>query len=260
MMAAKRAMDGAVAAGNRRRPIDASMRCRYELCSTGENLRTERPSTRTSSQPSVGRNRQRRFRRMPFIARAHGAICRPVHQRIGEMPDYRRGNTAGATWFFTVNLLQRHGNDLLLREVDRLRDCIARERARRPFSVLAWVVLPDHMHWIWRLPEGDADFPTRWRRIKTDFSRGLEATERRSPVRLSRGERGIWQRRYWEHQIRDADDLIRHVEYIHFNPVKHGHVARVEDWPHSSFHRYVTMGRYPADWAAPVMAGAIGGE
>lgn len=174
------------------------------------------------------------------------------------MPNYRRGNTPGATWFFTVNLLHRHGNDLLLREIDRLRECVARERARRPFSVLAWVVLPDHMHWIWRLPPDDADFPTRWRRIKTDFSRGLQANERRSLVRMARGERGIWQRRYWEHQIRDADDLIRHVEYIHFNPVKHGYVTRAKHWPHSSFRSFVERGTYPEDWGVSAAVGLAG--
>ncbi|KAF1722125.1 REP-associated tyrosine transposase [Pseudoxanthomonas wuyuanensis] len=173
------------------------------------------------------------------------------------MPDYRRATTPGATWFFTVNLLQRHGNDLLVREYPRLRDCMLRERCRRPFSVVAGVVLPDHMHWLWRLPQGDADFPTRWRRIKTDFSRGLPRTERLSAVRQARGERGVWQRRYWEHQIRDEDDLNRHIDYIHFNPVKHGHAAQAMDWPLSSFRHFVAQGRYPANWASPVeMQGA----
>jgi putative transposase len=174
----------------------------------------------------------------------------PPHQRIDDMPNYRRADTPGATWFFTVNLLQRHGNDLLVREIRQLRACVLTEKQRRLFSILAWVVLPEHMHWIWRLPEGDADYSTRWRRIKTDFSRGLSATERRSAVRVARGERGIWQRRYWEKQIRDSDDLIRHVEYIHFNPVKHGYAARPNDWPHSSFRSFVDKGRYPVDWAA----------
>lgn len=165
------------------------------------------------------------------------------------MPDYRRSDTPGATWFFTVNLLERHGNDLLVREVERLRACVLAEKQRRPFSILAWVVLPEHMHWIWRLPDGDADYSTRWRRIKTDFSRGLPAIERRSAVRVARGERGIWQRRYWEHQIRDARSLQRHMDYIHFNPVKHGWAKSPIDWPHSSFAHHVVRGAYPADWA-----------
>ena len=165
------------------------------------------------------------------------------------MPNYRRSDTPGATWFFTVNLLERHGNDLLVREVERLRACILAEKQRRPFSILAWVVLPEHMHWIWRLPDGDADYSTRWRRIKTDFSRGLPATERRSAVRAARGERGIWQRRYWEHQIRDARSLQWRMDYIHFNPVKHGWAKSPIDWPHSSFAHHVARGAYPADWA-----------
>ena len=164
------------------------------------------------------------------------------------MPNYRRLWVPGGTWFFTVNLLERQGNDLLIREINRLRDCVSRERERRPFSIIAWVVLPEHMHWIWRLPDGDADFATRWRRIKTDFSLGILKTERRSLVRVRRGERGIWQRRYWEHAIRDDIDLQRHIDYVHYNPVKHGHVTTVADWPHSSFHRYVQMQHYPADW------------
>jgi putative transposase len=109
-------------------------------------------------------------------------------------------------------------------------------------------VLPDHLHAIWTLPEGEADFALRWRLIKAAFSRALS---RREPISLSRArksERGIWQRRYWEHTLRDDQDLARHIEYIHFNPVKHGHVTQVQDWPYSSFHRMVRLGLYPASW------------
>jgi putative transposase len=104
------------------------------------------------------------------------------------------------------------------------------------------------MHWIWTLPQGDADFSTRWRLIRKRFSLALPPTERRSAVRRARGERGIWQRRYWEHQIRDGLDLRRHVDYIHFNPVKHGWASCAAEWPHSSFRFYVVRGDYPADW------------
>jgi putative transposase len=165
------------------------------------------------------------------------------------MPNYRRDWTLGSTWFFTVNLLQRRDNDLLTANFDCPRDCIALERTRRPFHVIAWVVLPEHLHCIWRLPEGVADYATWWRRIKTDFSRRISKTEYRSLVRRVRGERGIWQRRYWEHAIRDNVDLRRHDDYIHFNPAKHGHVDVVRDWPFSSFHRYVRRGELPEDWA-----------
>lgn len=168
------------------------------------------------------------------------------------MPNYRRAWMPGGTWFFTLNLQQRRGNDLLVREVDLLRRCVALERSRRPFSVVAWVVLPDHMHWLWRLPSGDTDFATRWRRIRTDFSLAIERHELRSPTRVRRGERGIWQRRYWEHLVRDEEDLRRHVDYIHFNPLKHGHAGRAADWPHSSFHAWVERGICPPDWAAEV--------
>lgn len=165
------------------------------------------------------------------------------------MSNYLRASTKGATWFFTVNLLQRRSTSLLVDHVDLLRDCVAAERQRRPFSILAWVVLPDHMHWLWRLPFADADFSTRWRRIKTDFSHALVADERRSATRLARGERGIWQRRFWEHQVRDDRDFRHHLDYIHYNPVKHGWAATPGEWPHSSFHHHVAKGAYPSDWA-----------
>ena len=102
---------------------------------------------------------------------------------------------------------------------------------------------------VWTLPTDDADFSLRWSLIKAGFSRGLAASIRRSESKVVKREKGIWQRRFWEHQIRDELDLQRHVDYIHFNPVKHGHVMRVADWPYSSFHRYVERGIYPADWA-----------
>ena len=111
------------------------------------------------------------------------------------------------------------------------------------------VVLPDHLHAIWTMPENDGDYSMRWRMIKSMFSHSLPNDERISVSRLAKGERGIWQRRYWEHQIRDELDFQRHVDYIHINPVKHGHVQRVKDWPHSSFHRYVREGLLPDSWA-----------
>jgi putative transposase len=118
-----------------------------------------------------------------------------------------------------------------------------------PFTLDAIVVLPEHLHAIWTLPHGDADFPTRWRLIKSHFSRALPPHERRSASRLAKGERGIWQRRYWEHALRDETDFERHANYIHFNPVKHGHVDQVIDWAFSSFHREVRLGIYAPDWA-----------
>jgi putative transposase len=129
--------------------------------------------------------------------------------------------------------------------------------ARDPFTLDAIVVLPDHLHAIWTLPTGDADYSTRWRLIKTFFSRGIEPTERLSKSRQGKDERGIWQRRYWEHTLRDDGDFERHCDYIHFNPVKHGHVSMVNEWPYSSFQRFVKLGMYPGDWAA---GGQIDGD
>jgi putative transposase len=127
---------------------------------------------------------------------------------------------------------------------------------RYPFHIDALVVLPDHLHAVWTLPPDDADFSTRWRLIKTRFVRSLPKSEHLSPVRQARGERGIWQRRFWEHLIRDDSDYARHVEYCYINPLKHGLVRRVRDWPHSSFHRDVDAEIFPDDWAGDV--GSLG--
>jgi putative transposase len=164
------------------------------------------------------------------------------------MTNYRRSGIAGATYFFTVNLADR-SQTLLTDHIASLRSAFEYTRERHSFIVDAIVVLPEHLHAIWTLPEGDSDFALRWRLIKTAFSRALPHGEQRSESRQSKGERGIWQRRYWEHLIRDEADFARHVDYIHINPVKHGLVARVADWTHSSFHRYVRAGILPMDWA-----------
>ncbi len=163
------------------------------------------------------------------------------------MPEYRRNRVPGATYFFTVNLLDRR-SDLLVTHIDPLREAVRKVRRRSPFHIDAWVVLPDHMHCLWTLPEGDSDFPRRWWAMKVAFSKSLPDAEQRSPVMLRRGERGIWQRRYWEHTIRDERDYAAHMDYIHFNPVKHGLVERPGDWPFSSFRRCVAAGLYPLDW------------
>ena len=141
---------------------------------------------------------------------------------------------------------------MLTEHIDELRTAFRETRRHHPFTIDAMVVLPDHLHTIWTLPEADASFAMRWRLIKTAFSRSLPIGERISDSRVAKGERGIWQRRYWEHTIRDENDFARHVDYIHINPVKHGLVLRVRDWPHSSFHRMVRLGIYPEDWAGDV--------
>lgn len=169
------------------------------------------------------------------------------------MARYRRHFLSGGSFFFTVNLAERRKR-LLTEHIDLLRRAFSEVTSRHPFLIDAIVVLPDHLHAIWTLPEGDADFALRWRLIKSVFSRGLPRGERISQSRAAKSERGIWQRRYWEHTLHDARDFARHVDYIHINPVKHGHVTQVRDWPHSSFHRMVRLGVYPADWAGEIVS------
>ena len=151
------------------------------------------------------------------------------------MSNYRRSYIPGGGWFFTVNLQNRH-SDLLTRHIDHLRAAIACAKRKRPFQINSWVVLPEHMHCIWTLPEGDSDYSGRWREIKKSFTRALAQSQ-------------IWQPRFWEHTIRNDEDYRRHIDYVYINPVKHRLVGRVSDWPYSTFHRDVRQGLYPEDWA-----------
>ena len=169
------------------------------------------------------------------------------------MRTYVRARVQGGTYFFTVNLAERHGNTLLVDHIDALKDAFGHTRQDHPFAMLAFVVLPEHLHCLWRMPPGDDDFPTRWRLIKSRFSRSLPNVERRSESRQDKNERGIWQRRYWEQLVRNEAHFLRCLDYIHYNPIKHGHVSRALDWPHSSFRYWVERGVYPLDWAvAPI--------
>ena len=163
------------------------------------------------------------------------------------MSRYRRASIDGGIFFFTVTLADR-SSDLLVRHIDRLRRVYALVQQRHPFKTIAICVLNDHLHALWSLPPGDADFPMRWSLIKSSFSRGLATVSLRSNSQIAKRDKGIWQRRYWEHAIRNSTDLDRHIDYIHFNPVKHGYVSRACDWPHSSFHRFVERGVLPLDW------------
>ena len=162
------------------------------------------------------------------------------------MPDYRRVFIPGGTYFFTVNLLERKGR-LLTENIGSLRHAFFWTKRRWPFRIEALAVLPDHLHFVMTLPEVDTNFPLRLRHIKGQFSRRLAKSEWRSDVRERRGERGIWQRRFWEHSIRDEIDFNHHINYCYFNPVKHGLVSNIGDWPHSTYHRDVRCGRYAAD-------------
>jgi putative transposase len=164
------------------------------------------------------------------------------------MPEYRRNRVSGGTYFFTVNLNDRRSG-LLVSHIDHLRAAVGRARELKPFHIDAWVVLPDHMHAVWTLPAGDSDFSQRWRTIKMAFSKAIDPMETLSTSRRVRGERGIWQRRFWEHTVRDESDYRAHIDYIHFNPVKHGFVSSVAEWPFSTFHRAVARGDYPSSWA-----------
>jgi putative transposase len=151
------------------------------------------------------------------------------------MSNYIRPRVSGATIFFTVNLADR-SSDLLTREIGTLRNAVRSTLRERPFQIDAWVVLPDHMHCIWTLPAGDADYVNRWRIIKARFSRSMPFAPRRAS-NVRRREHGLWQRRYWEHHIRDQADWENHVAYCWQNPVKHGLVSEPCDWPFSSWHR-----------------------
>ena len=175
------------------------------------------------------------------------------------MPNYHRNRVPGGTYFFTVNLLERRSH-LLVEHIDVFRDAVRGVREKRPFHIDAWVVLPDHTHCVWTLPPGDDDYPARWKAIKIAFAKVLPKTERLSAARMRNGERGIWQRRFWEHTIRDERDYAAHVDYVHINPLKHGLVQRAVDWPHSSFHRATASGLYPHDWAGDGVMDLVAGE
>ncbi|WP_442481617.1 REP-associated tyrosine transposase [Aeoliella sp. SH292] len=168
------------------------------------------------------------------------------------MAHYRRADVPGGTFFFTLVTYERR--PLLTTDLARrvLRDAIEQVRSRRPFEINGFVLLPDHLHTIWTLPSGDTDYPTRWRQIKTLFTRGWLAgggTERAvSVAQAVQGGRGIWQRRYYERTVRDEAELRKRLDYIHINPVKHRLCERAIDWPWSSFHRYVKLGEYEETW------------
>lgn len=171
------------------------------------------------------------------------------------MSDYRRARDVGACYLFTLVTHQRR--PLLTEPPLRaaLRGAIEQVRQRHPFVIHAWVLLPDHLHCLWQLPEEDADYGLRWSLIKRLTSQAVPSVQGVSLSRRLRREAGLWQRRFWEHRIRDEADYRRHMDYLHWNPVRHGLVERVGDWRWSSYHRLVREGVYPADWG-----GAADGE
>jgi putative transposase len=165
------------------------------------------------------------------------------------MVRYRRNFVPGGTFFFIVTLRDRRARTLV-DYIDLLRTAYAETQQRRPFHTEAIVILPDHLHAIWTLPEGDADYPGRWRAIKAGFVRALARAGVATP-RNAHGEAMVWQRRFWEHTLRDDADFAAHGDYIHYNPVKHGHAVRPTDWPHSTVHRFIEHGLYPVNRSAP---------
>lgn len=166
------------------------------------------------------------------------------------MSDYRRAR-GGSTYFFTVVTYKRQPILCLDDSVKALREAIRDVRKERPFEAKAWVLLPGHLHCVWELPEGDLDYSVRWALIKKGFTKRMKGRIETPLLNLSRikhREAAVWQRRFWEHRIRDEADLRRHCDYIHYNPVKHGLADSPKDWKHSTFHRYVEAGIYPEGW------------
>lgn len=162
---------------------------------------------------------------------------------------YRRVFVKNGCYFFTVVTEKRRPIFADKESLALLREAFKKVMIKRPFTIDAMVVLPDHLHCIWTLPSNDADFSTRWRLIKTYFSKHYQ---HQIPVtnknRINKQQQDIWQHRGWEHCLRDENDLLRHIEYVHYNPVKHGYVERAVDWESSSFHRYVKQGLVGEQW------------
>jgi len=175
------------------------------------------------------------------------------------MANYRRARVPGGIFFFTVVTFRRRPLFAQPEHRQILREAVQVVRQRHPFTVNAWVLLPEHMHCVWTLPAGDSDFSTRWSLIKSGFSRRAKASchleHWMSDSKRKHRETTIWQRRFWEHQIRSNEEYQIYMDYTHFNPVKHGLVARVADWPYSTFHRYVKLGVYPEDWGGGLPGG-----
>ena len=160
---------------------------------------------------------------------------------------YRRNRIAGGRYFFTVTLSDRKSH-ILTQHIGLLRAAFWQTQSQWPFTIDAIVILPEHLHAIWTLPPDDHDYSSRWRAIKSRFTHALCRTGITVPRDVNR-ECRLWQRRFWEHTLRNEQDFIHHVDYIHYNPVRHGYVVSVADWPWSSFHRYVKQGLLPRDWA-----------
>lgn len=190
-----------------------------------------------------------------------------VNAPLLKMPNYRRAYIKGGTYFFTVVTYNR--NKILCTEANQKNlDASINETCEEyPFVIEAWALLPDHIHCIWTLPPGDNNFSKRWQMIKSRFtmrySKGKNEIWTTSESRKKRGEQEVWQRRFWEHLIRDEKDFEKHCHYIHYNPVKHGYVKAPKDWQFSTFNKFVKRGIYGVDWGARgeiVMDDNVGNE
>ena len=169
---------------------------------------------------------------------------------------YRRNRQPGATYFFTLVTYERRPVLADSAYIERLQAAKHKVQQKHPFTIEAEVILPDHVHALWTLPDGDAELAVRIRLMKSFFTKsvaGSRAAGTLSSSRAAKGEQAIWQRRYWEHTIRDERDFQSHVDYIHFNPVKHGLVTSPGDWPHSSFRDWVQRGVYEPWWGSDDM-------
>lgn len=164
------------------------------------------------------------------------------------MINYRRNRISGGTCFFTVTLRDRRSN-LLIKYIDLLKESFRYLQLEKPYKTKTIVILPDHIHAIWELPMFDSDYSRRWQKIKGRFTQKL-VSEGVNLAKDTRGEYILWQRRFWEHTIKNEDDLEKHIDYVHYNPVKHKLVERVSDWPYSSFHEYVVKSILPEDWGS----------
>ncbi len=173
------------------------------------------------------------------------------------MPKYRRVVVPGASYFFTVALARR-GDSTLTDNITLLRHAWRLTASEHPVRCDAMVVLPDHLHAVWTLPPGDADYSLRWRKLKARFSHALGQHGVQSASQIAKRERGVWQRRFWEHMIRDEADFRAHVTYCWGNPVKHGLVAQAGEWPFSSIHRDIRAGRVEPEWAGTTPDGVFG--
>jgi len=192
----------------------------------------------------------------------HSAFRAQRAASFKQMPNYKRAISPARTYFFTAVTYNRIPWFKLDIARTALRDSIKKVRLKQPFTIEAWVLMPDHMHCIWTMPHGDQDYSTRWRLIKTfttrrivDFSEsgdGISGMTEQSngalASRVKRGEKNIWQRRFWEHAIRDEKDLKAHLDYIHYNPVKHGLTKSPAAWPYTTFHKFVSEHKYEKEW------------